>query len=182
MFPAMHFWACLSSETLIFDVLQTCTAAGFRLFLVLSLLLEFGSRGTFIECTWVNSLTTVSWCTQQNIPPTSSVGRLWKALLSWLLKPVIELVGRSIATAFGVGQSCPRHPWMAFVHMLVVAVFVWVAGVEPMLWAVEFNLVPFLPLGVFLHVLLVRIVEAWVSGVCSSGHGAAGHFEGLNPC
>ena len=57
---------------------------------------------------------------------------------------MVELVSACIISAFGVGWCSTRYPWMSFVQMLAIAVFVGVAGVETMLRTVEFCLVPFM--------------------------------------
>ena len=62
---------------------------------------------------------------------------------------MVEPVSKSIASAFGVGWCSAWYPWVAFIHMLAVAVFIRVAGVEAMLGAVEFDLVPFSSLCIF---------------------------------
>ena len=162
----------LAAETSIFDVPQTwigCTSVGGSWF-------EFWSRGML--CGWVD--------TQKNIPPTPSVGWLWRALFCTRLAPVIELVSMSGVSPFGVGWSGTWNPWMPFVCMFAVAVFVRVAAVEAMLGATEFHLTPPLSGGIFLHGFLVLVVKARLTGVCNSGGNGAGpiiiHFEDPNFC
>ena len=62
---------------------------------------------------------------------------------------MVEPISKCIASAFGVCWCSAWDPWMAFIHMLAVAVFVLVACVEAMLGAIKFDLVPFSSLCVF---------------------------------
>ena len=62
---------------------------------------------------------------------------------------MVELVGKRIASAFRIGWCSAWDPWMTFVHMLAVAVFIGVTGVEAMFGAVELDLVPFSSLCIF---------------------------------
>ena len=80
---------------------------------------------------------------------------------------MINLVRISAVSTLGVAQGCSWYPWMPFVHMLAIAVFIGVTGIVTMLGTVEFDLVPFLPLGIFLHAALILIAEARVG--CASG-------------
>ena len=43
---------------------------------------------------------------------------------------MIEFVSKGSASAHGIGCSCTWDPWVTFVDVLVVAVFVGVADVE----------------------------------------------------
>ena len=103
-------------------------------------------------CGWID--------TQENIPPTSSVGWLWRVPFCTGLAPVIELVCMSGVSTSGVGQSGPGDPWMPLVHVFAVAIFVGMAAVESMLGAMEFHLMPPLSGGILIHGFLILVVEA----------------------
>ena len=99
---------------------------------------------------------------------------------------MIELVSMSGVSPFGVGWSGTWNPWMPFVCMFAVAVFVRVAAVEAMLGATEFHLMPPLFGGIFLHGLLVLVVETRLTSVGNCGSNGTGtvavHFEGSILC
>ena len=67
---------------------------------------------------------------------------------------MVEFISMSSVSSLCVGDGRTWCPWVSFVHVLAIAVFIRVAGVEAMLGAAEFNLVTFLPLGIFFHAFL----------------------------
>ena len=111
------FWASHSSETLISRVLETCINC-FRLFF--APLFGFGSQGMLVECIWMNSHATVTRHTQQDIPPTPSVGWLWKALSCRPFEPMIELICKGIVASLCVGWCCTSNPWVTFGNILLL--------------------------------------------------------------
>ena len=111
------FWASHSSETLISRVLETCINCFIHFF---APLFGFGTQGMLVECIWMNSHATVTRHTQQDIPPTPSVGWLWKALSCRPFEPMIELICKGIVASLCVGWCCTSNPWVTFGNILLL--------------------------------------------------------------
>ena len=68
---------------------------------------------------------------------------------------MIEFISISVVSSPSIAESCSWYPWMPFVHMLSIAIFIGVAGIITMFGTVEFDLAPFPPLRILLHGAIV---------------------------